>query len=144
MSIEILALMITTMITASASIIVSIITNRGAAHRKDVEALAETVETLQAENTRVNKENAELRGEMKELRTHSLAQDEKIRSQAARIDMVEAENSELSQLTQQQEQRIRHMEDDNGDLRKWAEDLVCQVKELGGEPVQMKRRRKVA
>ena len=54
-----------------------------------------------------------------------------LKSLRAEIDMLKSDNIALTI-------RVRHLENENGDLREWADRLVNQVRSMRGEPVKMR------
>ena len=52
-----------------------------------------------------------------------------------KVKNVETENLDLKAETKRQDERIRVLEEENGDLMEWAEKLVIQVRNLGGTPI---------
>lgn len=60
---------------------------------------------------------------------------------AGQVEKLTARVDALEKLSQEQEERIRCLEEENADLRDWAERLVHQIKAQGIEPVKMRTRK---
>jgi len=52
------------------------------------------------------------------------------------LEAVVKENNRLREIMREQDQKIDHLESEVDRLRRWAERLVRQVTQLGGEPAK--------